>query len=332
MERSRFVRWAQKSFEHFRVVPPASGIVHQVNLEYLASSVMTKKTNDSIEVYPDSLIGTDSHTPMINGLGTVGWGVGGIEAEAAMLGQPLYFVIPKVVGIKFKGELLEGTTATDLALTVTHMLRRKGVVGKFVEFFGSGLKHIPLADRATIANMAPEYGATMGFFPTDEVTLKYLRMTGRGDIVPLAEAYYKAQGLFRSDETPDPKLTEVLELDLSTVKPTLAGPKRPQDKVELSEMKQAFAENISNPIADRGYGLAKEELEKKVTLKGSSGIEIGTGSVVLAAITSCTNTSNPYVMIAAGLLAKKAVERGIQKPSYVKSSLTPGSKVVTQYL
>lgn len=332
LERYRFVRWAQKSFAQFRVVPPANGIVHQVNLEFLANSVMTRNVNGSVELYPDSLVGTDSHTPMINSLGIVGWGVGGIEAEAAMLGQPLYFVIPEVVGFKFTGELPEGTTATDLALTVTHILRKKGVVDKFIEFYGSGLKHISLADRATIANMAPEYGATMSFFPTDEVTIDYLRMTGRGDKVPLAEAYYKAQGLFRSDETPEPKFTEVLELDLSTIKPVLAGPKRPQDRIELSNMKQAFAENICRPIVERGYGLAGVELGKKIVLKNSEGTAIGTGSIVLAAITSCTNTSNPYVMIAAGLVAKKAIERGLKKPAYVKSSLTPGSKVVTQYL
>jgi aconitate hydratase len=330
LERYRFVRWAQQAFDNFRVVPPASGIVHQVNLERLAGSVITKENGESTEVFPDSLVGTDSHTPMINGLGTVGWGVGGIEAEAAMLGQPLYFVIPEVVGIKLTGSMPEGTTATDLALTITHLLRQKSVVGKFVEFFGPGLRHIPLADRATIANMAPEYGATMGFFPTDEITMEYLQFTGRGGIVPLAEAYYKAQGLFRSDATPDPEFTEVIELDLSSIEPTVAGPKRPQDRVSVADMKISFKNSVVNAVADRGYGLPPEELDKKVMLQ--SGEQLGTGGIVLAAITSCTNTSNPSVMIAAGLLAQKAVSLGLRKPSYVKASLTPGSTVVTEYL
>ena len=330
-ERYQFIRWAQKAFQNFRVVPPASGIVHQVNLEALATLVRTKKENGSLVVYPDSVIGTDSHTPMINGLGIVGWGVGGIEAEAAMLGQPLYFVIPQVIGVKLTGRLAEGATATDLALTITHMLRRYGVVGKFVEFFGPGLKYLPIADRATIANMAPEYGATMGFFPADQVALDYLRLTGRGEHVPLAEAYLKAQGLFHSDDTPTPQFTKVFELDLGSVKPTLAGPKRPQDRIELPAMKQAFADAVSKPVAERGYGLEPAELEKKVVLPGLSE-ELGTGAVVLAAITSCTNTSNPSVMIAAGLVAKKAVQLGLRKPAYVKSTMTPGSTVVTHYL
>lgn len=330
-ERYQFIRWAQKAFQNFRVVPPASGIVHQVNLEALATLVRTKEENGSLVVYPDSVIGTDSHTPMINGLGIVGWGVGGIEAEAAMLGQPLYFVIPQVIGVKLTGRLAEGATATDLALTITHLLRRHGVVGKFVEFFGPGLKYLPLADRATIANMAPEYGATMGFFPADQVALDYLRLTGRGEHVPLAEAYLKAQGLFHSDDTPIPQFTKVFELDLGNVQPTLAGPKRPQDRIELSAMKQAFADAVSKPVAERGYGLEPEELEKKVVLPGLSE-ELGTGAVVLAAITSCTNTSNPSVMIAAGLVAKKAVQLGLRKPAYVKSTMTPGSTVVTHYL
>ncbi|MDF2683043.1 MAG: acnA [Brevibacillus sp.] len=330
-ERYQFIRWAQKAFQNFRVVPPASGIVHQVNLEALATSVKTKEVDGAVEVYPDSLVGTDSHTPMINGLGIVGWGVGGIEAEAAMLGQPLYFVIPEVVGIKVRGKLAEGVTATDLALTITNKLRQKGVVGKFVEFFGPGLQHLSLADRATVANMAPEYGATMGFFPADEVAMEYLRLTGRGEYVPLAEAYLKAQGLFRTEEAPDPDFTFVLELDLSMIQPTLAGPKRPQDRIELSGMKQTFAELVSAPVADRGYGLEEAELEKNVKLETLSE-ELSTGAVVLAAITSCTNTSNPSVMIAAGLVAKKAIELGLRKPAYVKSTLTPGSTVVAQYL
>lgn len=330
LERYRFVRWAQKSFENFNAVPPSNGIVHQVNLEYLASAVQTKRTEQGTEIYPDSLVGTDSHTPMINGLGTVGWGVGGIEAEAAMLGQPLYFVIPQVVGVKLTGKLREGVTATDLALTITQLLRNKGVVGKFVEFYGSGLSHISLTDRATIANMAPEYGATMGYFPVDKITMDYLRLTGRGEVVPLAEAYFRAQGLYREDNTPDPSFTEKLELDLSTIVPSVAGPKRPQDCTDLRSMKQSFELSLTAPLEKNGYGLKQEELNKKV--KTAVGEEIGTGSVVLASITSCTNTSNPNVMIAAGLLAKKALELGLQKPAFVKASLTPGSKVVTQYL
>lgn len=330
-ERYQFIRWAQKAFQNFRVVPPASGIVHQVNLEALATLVQTKEVEGAVQVFPDSLVGTDSHTPMINALGIVGWGVGGIEAEAAMLGQPLYFVIPEVVGIKLRGRLSEGVTATDLALTITSMLRRKGVVGKFVEFFGPGLKHLSLADRSTVANMAPEYGATMGFFPTDDTALDYLRQTGRGQHVPLAEAYLKAQGLFRTDETPDPDFTIVLELDLGAIQPTLAGPKRPQDRIELSAMKSSFAEAVCTPVAERGYGLSPAELDKKAALPQLAK-ELGTGAVVLAAITSCTNTSNPSVMIAAGLVAKKAAELGLVKPSYVKSTLTPGSTVVTEYL
>ncbi len=330
LERYRFVRWAKKSFSNFRTVPPSNGIVHQVNLEYLASSVVTKEVNGEVEVSPDSLVGTDSHTPMINGLGTVGWGVGGIEAEAAMLGQPLYFVLPEVVGMKLTGRLQEGVTATDLALTVTRVLRQKGVVGKFVEFFGTGIKDISLTDRATISNMAPEYGATMGYFPVDDETMDYLTLTGRGDIVPLATAYYKAQGLYRTDQTPDPDFTEVIELHLATVKPTIAGPKRPQDSVELGALGEDFKSALVKPVAERGFGLGEDVIHQKVTL--SDGTEIGTGSVVLASITSCTNTSNPSVMVAAGLVAKKAVELGLQKPSFVKSSLTPGSKVVTKYL
>ncbi|MFS0645119.1 aconitate hydratase AcnA [Siminovitchia sp. 179-K 8D1 HS] len=330
LERYRFVRWAQKSFENFNAVPPSNGIVHQVNLEYLSSAVQTKRTEQGTEIYPDSLVGTDSHTPMINGLGTVGWGVGGIEAEAAMLGQPLYFVIPQVVGVKLTGTLQKGVTATDLALTITQLLRNKGVVGKFVEFYGSGLSRISLTDRATIANMAPEYGATMGYFPVDKITMNYLRLTGRGEVVPLAEAYFRSQGLYREDNTPDPSFTEKLELDLSTIAPSVAGPKRPQDCRDLRSMKQSFELSLTAPLEKNGYGLNPAELNKKV--KTTVGEEIGTGSVVLASITSCTNTSNPNVMIAAGLLAKKALKLGLQKPAFVKASLTPGSKAVKQYL
>ncbi|MBE1443943.1 aconitate hydratase AcnA [Paenibacillus sp. OAS669] len=334
-ERYRFLRWAQTAFDNFRAVPPSTGIVHQVNLEYLASVAATKVVDGETEVYPDSLVGTDSHTTMINGLGIVGWGVGGIEAEAGMLGQPLYFVTPEVIGFKLTGTLPEGATATDLALTVTQMLRKKGVVGKFVEFYGPGLSNISLADRATVANMAPEYGATIGFFPVDSESLNYLRSTGREEEqIALVEAYYKAQGMFRTDETPDPVFTDKIELDLSSVVPSLAGPKRPQDRVELTAMKESFNSIVRTPIDKGGYGLSDEKIAEVVEVKHPSGevTKMGTGAVVIAAITSCTNTSNPSVMLGAGLVAKKAVARGLKKPAYVKSSLTPGSLVVTEYL
>ena len=334
-ERYRFLRWAQTAFDNFRAVPPGTGIVHQVNLEYLASVAATKTVDGETVVYPDSLVGTDSHTTMINGLGVVGWGVGGIEAEAGMLGQPLYFVMPEVIGFKLTGSLAEGSTATDLALTVTQMLRKKGVVGKFVEFFGPGLSNISLADRATVANMAPEYGATIGFFPVDSETLDFMRQTGRSeDLIGLTEAYYKAQGMFRTDATPDPVFTDIIELDLSTIVPSLAGPKRPQDRVELNSMKEEFNKIIRTPIDKGGYGLSEEKIAQTVDVDYANGdkVPMGTGAVVIAAITSCTNTSNPSVMLGAGLVAKKAVERGLKKPAYVKSSLTPGSLVVTDYL
>ncbi|MEC0128743.1 aconitate hydratase AcnA [Paenibacillus pabuli] len=334
-ERYRFLRWAQTAFNNFRAVPPSTGIVHQVNLEYLASVAATKTIDGETVVFPDSLVGTDSHTTMINGLGVVGWGVGGIEAEAGMLGQPLYFVTPDVIGFKLTGSLSEGATATDLALTVTQMLRKKGVVGKFVEFYGPGLANISLADRATVANMAPEYGATIGFFPVDSETLNYMRNTGRSDEqVELVEAYYKAQGMFRTSSTVDPEFTDVIELDLASVVPSLAGPKRPQDRIELTQMKESFNSIIRTPIDKGGYGLSDEKIAEKVPVKHPDGSksELTAGAVVIAAITSCTNTSNPSVMVGAGLLAKKAVERGLTKPGYVKSSLTPGSLVVTEYL
>lgn len=334
-ERYRFLRWAQTAFNNFRAVPPATGIVHQVNLEYLASVAATKTTDGETVVYPDSLVGTDSHTTMINGLGVVGWGVGGIEAEAGMLGQPLYFVTPEVVGFKLTGSLTEGATATDLALTVTQMLRQKGVVGKFVEFYGPGLANISLADRATVANMAPEYGATIGFFPVDDETLFYLRSTGRSDEqVELVEKYYKAQGMYRTADTPDPAFSDTIELDLASVVPSLAGPKRPQDRVELTNMKETFEGIVRTPVDKGGYGLSDDKIAQtvEITHKDGSTSKLSTGAVVIAAITSCTNTSNPSVMLGAGLLAKKAVERGLTKPGYVKSSLTPGSLVVTEYL
>ncbi|MGG6312566.1 aconitate hydratase AcnA [Paenibacillus macerans] len=334
-ERYRFLRWAQTAFNNFRAVPPATGIVHQVNLEYLASVAATKTVNGETVVFPDSLVGTDSHTTMINGLGVVGWGVGGIEAEAGMLGQPLYFVAPEVIGFKLTGSLAEGSTATDLALTVTQMLRKKGVVGKFVEFYGPGLANISLADRATVANMAPEYGATIGYFPVDAETLAYLRSTGRSEEqINLVEAYYKAQGMFRTEATEDPIFSDLIELDLGSVVPSLAGPKRPQDRIELTAMKESFNSIIRTPVDKGGYGLSEEKIEQSVPVMHPNGStsELKAGAVVIAAITSCTNTSNPSVMVGAGLLAKKAVERGLTKPGYVKSSLTPGSLVVTEYL
>lgn len=334
-ERYRFLRWAQTAFDNFRAVPPSTGIVHQVNLEYLASVAATKVIDGETVVFPDSLVGTDSHTTMINGLGVVGWGVGGIEAEAGMLGQPLYFVTPEVIGFKLTGSLAEGATATDLALTVTEMLRKKGVVGKFVEFYGPGLSNISLADRATVANMAPEYGATVGYFPVDTETLNYLRNTGRPEEqIELVEAYYKAQGMFRTNHTEDPVFSDTIELDLASVVPSLAGPKRPQDRIELTKMKENWEGIVRTPVDKGGYGLSDEKIAEKVSITHPDGSksELSAGAVVIAAITSCTNTSNPSVMVGAGLLAKKAVERGLTKPGYVKSSLTPGSLVVTEYL
>lgn len=334
-ERYNFLRWAQTAFDNFRAVPPSTGIVHQVNLEYLASVAATKEVDGETQVFPDSLVGTDSHTTMINGLGVVGWGVGGIEAEAGMLGQPLYFVTPEVVGLKLIGDLAEGATATDVALTVTNILRKKGVVGKFVEFFGPGLSKMSLADRATVANMAPEYGATMGFFPVDQETLNYLRLTGRSeDQIALVEAYYKAQGMFRTDDMADPVYSDIVELDLSEIVPSLAGPKRPQDRIELGALKQSYQDVIRTPIDKGGFGLSEDQISKEVVVKHPDGntSTMKNGAIVIAAITSCTNTSNPSVLIGAGLLAKKAVEKGLKKPAYVKSSLTPGSRVVTDYL
>jgi aconitate hydratase len=333
-ERYEFLRWGQQAFDNFRVVPPASGIVHQVNLEYLAQGVQTRPEGDGLVAFPDSLVGTDSHTTMINGLGILGWGVGGIEAEAVMLGQPIYMLTPEVVGFRLTGQLNEGVTATDLVLTVTQLLRKKGVVGKFVEFYGPGLSSMTLPDRATIANMSPEYGATIGFFPVDEETLSYLRSTGRpANLVALVERYTKEQGLFRTDDTPDPEFTDTLELDLGDVVPSLAGPKRPQDRVPVSRMKGAFREALQAPVEQRGYALSDEALDHKLTVSfNGNGEEVGHGAVVIAAITSCTNTSNPSVMLAAGLLAKKAVAKGLKVKPYVKTSLAPGSKVVTDYL
>ncbi|HVX42128.1 MAG TPA: aconitate hydratase AcnA, partial [Gemmatimonadaceae bacterium] len=359
-ERYVFLRWGQDAFKNFRVVPPGTGICHQVNLEYLGKTVFVNE--ETGEAYPDSLVGTDSHTTMINGLGVLGWGVGGIEAEAAMLGQPVSMLIPEVIGFKLHGKLPPGATATDLVLTVTEMLRKKKVVGKFVEFYGTGLSHLPLADRATIGNMAPEYGATMGFFPCDEETLKYLRLTGRPEHhVKLVEAYTKEQGLFRTDATPDPVFTDTIELDLSTVEPSLAGPKRPQDRVPLSKSKAMYREALEADLAKLGTPAAAKEVKQANKVSGEpqlapsavlvqddeqaagegEGVRVEYngqtftlrhGAVVIAAITSCTNTSNPSVMLAAGLLARNAVKKGLTQKPWVKTSLAPGSKVVTDYL
>jgi len=359
-ERYAFLRWGQDAFENFRVVPPDTGIVHQINLEYLASVVFSRAQGDELHAYPDSLVGTDSHTTMINGLGVLGWGVGGIEAEAAMLGQPVSMLIPEVVGFKLHGELPPGTTATDLVLTVTQILRQKKVVGKFVEFYGSGLSNLSLADRATIANMAPEYGATMGFFPVDDETLRYLRLTGRDPgQVELVERYCKEQGIFRTDDSPDPSFNSTVDLDLSTVEASLAGPKRPQDRVPLKMAKQLFRESLAGELAKAGTLQAVATVREATKVSASPGLSpnvvaateaeqqhmhgaapvemngvtfpLRHGSVVIAAITSCTNTSNPSVMLAAGLLARNAVAKGLTTKPWVKTSLAPGSKVVTDY-
>jgi aconitate hydratase len=357
-ERYALLRWGQQAFRNFSVVPPNTGIVHQVNLEYLGKVVFSAMQGAETLAYPDTLVGTDSHTPMINGLGVLGWGVGGIEAEAAMLGQPISMLIPKVVGFRLEGKLAPGATATDLVLTVTNILRKHGVVGKFVEFFGPGVSSLALADRATIGNMSPEYGATVGFFPVDAETLNYLRFSGRSEeLVQLVEAYCKEQGMFHSPDSPEPQYSEILTLDLATVEPSIAGPKRPQDRVSLSKSKHSFRSNLIDMLEGRGVQFDKNRVAKWIDEGGSpsmpdtkgtddgrrlfeqvrvrtNGTEFSLthGSVVIAAITSCTNTSNPSVMLAAGLLAQKAVERGLKTKPWVKTSLAPGSKVVTEYL
>ena len=324
-ERYQFLKWGQSAFENMRVVPPGTGIVHQVNLEYLASVVFTRDENGQCIAYPDSLVGTDSHTTMINGLGVLGWGVGGIEAEAAMLGQPISMLLPQVVGFKLTGKLPEGATATDAVLTVTQMLREKGVVGKFVEFYGEGMENLALPDRATIANMAPEYGATMGFFPVDNETLAYLRFSGRDDAhVDVVERVLKEQGLFHTVSDPEPRFTDTLQLDLGDVVPSIAGPKRPQDRIPLTESKRSWHNVL------QGFE-ASADKAVEVT-RGDDTFKLQNGAVVIAAITSCTNTSNPAVMLAAGLVAKKAVEKGLRTKPWVKTSLAPGSQVVTEYL
>src|SRR5687768_1784293 len=333
-ERYEFLRWGQKSLANFRAVPPNVGIVHQVNLEFLAKGVFLRSDQLGPVALPDTLVGTDSHTTMINGLGVVGWGVGGIEAEAVMLGQPLYMLLPECIGFELTGELQPGVTATDLVLTVTEKLRKVGVVDKFVEFYGPGAGRLSLADRATISNMSPEYGATIGFFPVDDETLRYLRATGRTkDEVDLVERYYKEQGMFRTDAMPTLAFTKTVSLDLGTVEPSLAGPKRPQDRVALSARKKTWQTGLRDPVAERGFGLDEAAIARKAAVKDNGkSAQIGHGAVVIAAITSCTNTSNPSVMLAAGLLAKKAVERGLKTKPWVKPSLAPGSKVVSDYL
>ncbi|HLY57203.1 MAG TPA: aconitate hydratase AcnA, partial [Stellaceae bacterium] len=325
-ERYAFLRWGQTAFDNFRVVPPGTGICHQVNLEYLAQAVWVGEEDDgTLVAYPDTLVGTDSHTTMVNGLAVLGWGVGGIEAEAAMLGQPISMLLPEVVGFRLSGRLPEGATATDLVLTVTQMLRKRGVVGRFVEFYGPGLSALTIADRATIGNMAPEYGATCGFFPIDAETVRYLAFTGRDkDRIALVEAYAKAQGMWRDDSSPDPVFTDTLELDLGQVQPSLAGPRRPQDRVLLSETAQGFAAELPKLAGAREPG-------RKVKVADSN-FELEDGHVVIAAITSCTNTSNPSVMLGAGLLARNANARGLKVKPWVKTSLAPGSQVVTEYL
>ena len=333
-ERYEFLKWGQNAFENFRVVPPSTGIIHQVNLEHLSECVPAREVDGELQTFADTLVGTDSHTVMINGLGVLGWGVGGIEAEASMLGQPLDMLLPDVVGFKLFGEMQEGVTATDLVLTAVQMLREQGVVGKFVEFYGPGLDSMSLPDRATIANMAPEYGATMGFFPVDEETLRYLRLTGRSEeTIERTKAYLTEQGLFRTSETPDPEYTATLELDLGTVVPSLAGPKRPQDRIALTNMKQEFQKALTAEKGFHGFGLSADEAKKKATVgTNGGGYELGHGALVIAAITSCTNTSNPSVLVGAGLLAKKALELGLEVAPQVKTSLAPGSRVVTEYL
>ncbi|MDF2944529.1 MAG: aconitate hydratase 1 [Herbinix sp.] len=334
-ERYQFLNWAKKAFDNFNVVPPATGIVHQVNLEYLAQVVCQKRKGNKILVYPDTLVGTDSHTTMINGLGVLGWGVGGIEAEAGMLGQPSYFPIPEVIGVRLTGELPEGATATDLALSLTKLLRQRGVVGAFVEYFGEGVRNLPLADRATVANMAPEYGATCGYFPVDDETLNYLRLTGRTEEqVELVRTYLINNDMFYQYDIEEPIYTEIIAFNLNAVTSSLSGPKRPQDLIPLSQMKQEFITSVTASHGNRGHGLLKEVFDQQVdiTLDDGRNSVMTTGSIAIASITSCTNTSNPSVMLGAGLLAKKAVERGLKVPAHVKTSLAPGSKVVSGYL
>ena len=328
-ERYEFLKWGQKAFDNFKVVPPDTGIVHQVNVEYLSRVVMAQENEGSLQAYPDTCVGTDSHTTMVNGIGVLGWGVGGIEAEASMLGQPVSMLVPKVVGMKLTGELREGVTATDLVLTIVDMLRKHGVVGKFVEFYGPAISHLPMGERATIANMGPEYGATCGLFPIDQETLDYLRLTGRSEEqIALVEAYARAQGMFHTPDSPEAVYSETLELDIGTVVPSLAGPKRPQDRVELTAIKAHFPKALAALKQERNI---PDKGPVKTVMNGEE-VEIRDGSVVIAAITSCTNTSNPSVMLAAGLVAQKAAARGLRAAPWVKTSLGPGSMAVTRYL
>ena len=332
-ERYEFLKWGQNAFKNFRVVPPATGIVHQVNLEYLAKGILKGKQGNETVIYPDSLVGTDSHTTMINGLGIVGWGVGGIEAEAVMLGEPIYMLSPQVVGFKLTGKLGEGLTATDLVLKIVERLRKKGVVGKFVEFYGEGIEHLSLPDRATISNMAPEYGATIGLFPVDKEALRYYELTGRRrDEIDLVEAYMKDQGMFYTPGNIAPEFSDTLELDLGDVHPSVAGPKRPQDRIELTKLKKSFCDDLTKSVKERGFGLNAPELANSALVNNQTKDIIRHGAVTIAAITSCTNTSNPSVLIAAGLVAKKAVEKGLMVKNYVKTSFAPGSQVVEEYM
>jgi len=331
LERYRFLKWGQNVFRNFSVVPPGTGIIHQLNLEYLAQGVLQRKVGGETILYPDSLVGTDSHTTMINGMGILGWGVGGIEAEAVMLGEPISMLLPEVLGVRLTGRLADGVTPTDLVLRIVEILRKKGVVGRFVEYFGEGIRNLSLPDRAMIANMAPEYGATTGIFPLDQTTLEYYAMTGRDPRqIDLIEQYARAQGMFYSESTPEPEYSEIMELDMSTIQPSLAGPKRPQDRIAMSQMKSCFQKALTEPESKKSFGLSAEQLIRKAEL--SSGDVLKNGSVVIASITSCTNTSSPEVLMAAGLLARKAVERGLTVPSYVKTSLAPGSRVSENYL
>ena len=334
LERYTFLKWAQKAFKNLRVVPPGNGIIHQINLEYLSTIILIQKMNFGNLIFPDTLIGADSHTTMINSLGVVGWGVGGIEAIAAMLGHPLEIPVPDVIGVKLSGVLPEFTTPTDLTLMITQLLRKKNVMDKFVEFIGSGLDNLNLADRATIANMAPEYGATMAYFPVDDQTLQYLQVTGRPpELIKLVEKYYKTQHLFHTQSAPIPQYSEIIELELSTVRPSLAGPKRPQDRVPLELVKSNFLQVLSTSKVGNGYGLLQKDFRRMAEIKvGDITDRLEHGSIVIAAITSCTTTSNPFSIIAAGLLAKKATEKGLKVKSYVKTSLAPGSRVVVDYL
>ena len=328
-ERYQFLKWGESAFHNLRIIPPGLGIVHQINLEYLATLILEK---DEL-LYPDSLVGTDSHTTMINGLGVLGWGVGGIEAEAVMLGQPIYMLVPDVVGCRLNGELSVGLTATDLVLSVTQRLREHGVVGKFVEFFGPGLDKLNLPDRATIANMAPEYGATCAYFPVDQESLNYFEQTGKESTqIQMVQDYFQAQGLFRTEKSPDPEYSDILEFDLSQIRASIAGPRRPQDRVSLDEAKGVWQNSLQRPLEERGFALKEKELEASVHLQNGSDRSLRHGSVVIAAITSCTNTSNPELMLCAGLLARKAVEKGLEVKPYVKTSLAPGSRVVSDYL